>query len=603
MIDAALVAAGTIGAMGLLLVSWIFARSLLPGATPLVHRFAQAEDPVTVQHPNAQRYLRWLTALWTIALLAAAFLVGRRIAGSPAFLGYAGLAAPIAPAVLLFFGERLVRRHVFGDASVGPVAQQWRIASDILRQEAFASIPRLFEASEPVVSPADAERALVVWRDGECTVGQLQAAAWTLAAKLPRGSRVLVVCEDRAVFLWAVLAVWAARRTVVLPPPDLKAPTEGAVHGAFDCVITDRPAMTPQSVPTLVVDGDALRAALLRKSSPVRPIRLAQAHVAAVFFTSGSTGRPAAHAKTWRQLAAGADAMDELLGLRGSSPLLGGTVIHSHKFGFEMLVMQALRGPAAVWGHRIVFSGDLVEFCSARAHEKWLVTTPFHLEVFAEGGRLPSDLARIVSATMPLASDLARRIEAGSGAAVDEIYGSTEAGCIATRRTTSDLKWRLARDLRLVVEPDGTAILVGERVCGALPLRDRVVQVDGGFELNGRDTDLVKVAGKRTSLQALTAILREIDGVVDGAFIDGAAIGQRRLAALVVAPRLSSETLRSALARRIDAAFLPRPILLLDALPRDVHGKLRVNALAALVEAGARRPVRQARESVEQHAR
>jgi acyl-coenzyme A synthetase/AMP-(fatty) acid ligase len=128
-------------------------------------------------------------------------------------------------------------------------------------------------------------------------------------------------------------------------------------------------------------------------------------------------------------------------------------------------------------------------------------------------------------------------------------------------------------------------------------------EVDGGFELNGRDTDLVKVAGKRTSLQALTAILREIDGVIDGAFIDGAAIGQRRLAALVVAPRLSSETLRSALARRIDAAFLPRPILLLEVLPRDAHGKLRVDALAALVEAGARRPVRQAREGVEQHVR
>ena len=602
MIDAALVAAGTVGAMGLLLVSWIFARSLLPGATPLVHRFAQAEDPTTAQHPNAQRYLRWLTALWTLALLTAAYLVGRRLAGSPVLLGYSGLAAPIAPAVLLFFGERLVRRRVFGDASVGPVAQQWRIASDILRQEALASVPRLMRASEPVVS-SDVGRTLIVWRDGECSVGELQAAAWTLAAKLPNGSRILVVCEDRSVFLWAVLAAWAARRTVVLPPPDLKVPTERAVQGAFDCIITDRPATTPGSLPTLAIDGDALRAALPREPSPVRPICLAPAHVAAVFFTSGSTGQPAAHAKTWRQLAAGADAMNQMLGLDGASPLLGGTVIHSHKFGFEMLVMQALRGPAAVWGHRIVFSGDLAEFCAARAQEKWLVTTPFHLEVFAEGGRLPSGLARIVSATMPLASDLAGRIEAGSGAAVDEIYGSTEAGCIATRRTTRDLKWRLAGDLRLLVEADGTATLVGARVGGALPLRDRVVQVDGGFELNGRDTDLVKVAGKRTSLQALTAILREIDDVIDGAFIDGAAIGQRRLAALVVAPRLSSEAIRSALARRIDAAFLPRPIVLLDALPRDANGKLRLDALAALVEAGARRPVRQAGKGVEQHVR
>ncbi len=48
---------------GLVLASWMFVRSLLPGATPLVARFALAEDPDTAEQPLAQRYLRWLTAL------------------------------------------------------------------------------------------------------------------------------------------------------------------------------------------------------------------------------------------------------------------------------------------------------------------------------------------------------------------------------------------------------------------------------------------------------------------------------------------------------------------------------------------------------------
>lgn len=597
MFDAALSVAASVGAAGLLLVGWMFVRSLLPGATPLVYRFAQAEDPDTAQQPAAQRYLRWLTALWAIALLSAAYIVGRRIVGTPVLLGYAGLAAPIAPAALLFFGERLVRRHVFGEGSVGPVARQWRIASDILRREALASLPR---RAEPVLRPADSARALVVWRDRTCTVGQLQAAAVSLTTGLPRGQKILVACEDRAVFLWAVLAVWAARGTVVLAPPDLKAPIDGAAAGGPEFVITDRADAVPAgSVPVRVVDGAALRDALRTAADVVAPICLAPSHPAAVFFTSGSTGQPAAHAKTWRQLTLGAEAMRQLLAIDGRAPLLGGTVAHAHKFGFEMLVMQALRGEATLWGHRIVFPADLDAFCDARAGEKWLVTTPFHLEVFTESGRPHAGLARIVSATMPLSPELATRTEQASGAQVHEIYGSTEAGCVGTRRTTRQSAWTLAPDLRLASGPDGSATLLGERVGGALPLRDRVAEVQGGFELIGRDTDLVKIAGKRTSLQALTAVLRRIDGVDDGVVIDGAAVRQRRLAAVVVAPRLSSEAIRAALAARVDAAFMPRPIVLLDALPRDANGKLRLDELSAHVAAAGRRPVRQTADNPE----
>jgi acyl-coenzyme A synthetase/AMP-(fatty) acid ligase len=203
---------------------------------------------------------------------------------------------------------------------------------------------------------------------------------------------------------------------------------------------------------------------------------------------------------------------------------------------------------------------------------------------------------------MPLAAELAARVEVDTGAEIHEIYGSTEAGCVATRHTTRGLTWRLASDLTLVVGPDGVATLHGERVGGALELRDRVAQVDGGFELCGRDTDLVKIAGKRASLQALTAILRDIDGVDDGAFIDGASIGQKRLVAFAVAPQLSSERIRASLALRIDAAFLPRPLVLLDELPRDVNGKVRLDALAELVASAKRRPTSFVTEGLHSHA-
>jgi acyl-coenzyme A synthetase/AMP-(fatty) acid ligase len=57
----------------------------------------------------------------------------------------------------------------------------------------------------------------------------------------------------------------------------------------------------------------------------------------------------------------------------------------------------------------------------------------------------------------------------------------------------------------------------------------------------------------------------------------------RRVAALVVAPGRRAEDLTAAYAARVDAAFLPRPLVLVESLPRNELGKLpRAKLLAAL---------------------
>jgi acyl-coenzyme A synthetase/AMP-(fatty) acid ligase len=99
---------------------------------------------------------------------------------------------------------------------------------------------------------------------------------------------------------------------------------------------------------------------------------------------------------------------------------------------------------------------------------------------------------------------------------------------------------------------------------------------------------MVNVAGKRSSLAFLDAQLMAIDGVTDGLFFmpeDEAAGGVTRLAALVVAPGMRREELLAQLRRRIDAAFLPRPLVMLERLPRAASGKLPLEALRALSRA------------------
>ena len=53
--------------------------------------------------------------------------------------------------------------------------------------------------------------------------------------------------------------------------------------------------------------------------------------------------------------------------------------------------------------------------------------------------------------------------------------------------------------------------------------------------------------------------------------------------AFVVAPCLKSREILSALRNSIDSIFLPRPLYLIDKLPRNATGKLTSEALHQLV--------------------
>ena len=107
------------------------------------------------------------------------------------------------------------------------------------------------------------------------------------------------------------------------------------------------------------------------------------------------------------------------------------------------------------------------------------------------------------------------------------------------------------------------------------------------FLLHGRVADLVNIAGKRSSLAYLNHQLNSIPGVEDGAFFhveDSSAphTGIARVAACVVAPSLGAERLLTALRERIDAVFLPRPLVFVARLPRNDTGKLPLSTLRSL---------------------
>jgi acyl-coenzyme A synthetase/AMP-(fatty) acid ligase len=167
-----------------------------------------------------------------------------------------------------------------------------------------------------------------------------------------------------------------------------------------------------------------------------------------------------------------------------------------------------------------------------------------------------------------------------------EIYGCTEAGTVATRRTTAGSTWQPLEGIR-VEHRDNVSLVHGTHLADVVPLQDLLEGDGDGFRLLGRASDMLKVAGKRASLADLTQKLLSIPGVVDGIVFQPDTLDEgglpQRPAALVVAPDLRESEVLSALGRLVDPVFLPRPLRKIQGLPRNTVGKLPHSSLQQLL--------------------
>src|SRR3954454_6434807 len=103
---------------------------------------------------------------------------------------------------------------------------------------------------------------------------------------------------------------------------------------------------------------------------------------------------------------------------------------------------MVMRGGLALHAGRPFFPADIRAELRALPRPRCLVTTPVHLRVLlGEADELPR-LDLLVCATAPLAPQIAATAEARFAAPLHEIYGCTEAGQVATRRTVETNEWR-----------------------------------------------------------------------------------------------------------------------------------------------------------------
>ncbi|GHT85837.1 AMP-ligase [Betaproteobacteria bacterium] len=426
--------------------------------------------------------------------------------------------------------------------------------------------------------------------DDAITLRRFLADIARVVAVLPDCRHMLNLCADRYHFAVGLAANMVTGRISLLPSTHTPETLRQMAAFAPDCqILSDGGEADAHRYPLPVTAFPTLSTAAEAVTGERDVPRLAPAQHIAWVFTSGSTGVPQPHRKCWGRLAISTHATAAALGLDPTRPAtFVGTVPPQHMFGFESTVLLSWLTGGAFDAGRPFYPADIAATLAHAPAPVVLVTTPFHLRtVLDEGIPLPT-IDRVISATAPLPVELAHRAEAGFGAPLFEIYGSTETGQIATRRSATTPTWTLTRDVQLTVSA-GKYWISGEQIDAPTPLGDLIEIVDARhFSLRGRNEDLINIAGKRTSLDYLNRQLCAIPGVRDGAFHLPAAERDghvTRLAAFVVAPDIHEAHLRAALRERIDAAFMPRPLIYRDSLPRNATGKLPRASCEALLAA------------------
>ncbi len=438
-------------------------------------------------------------------------------------------------------------------------------------------------SSLPLVSHVSPD-SIIAWRAaGAVTLRQFLSEVNQLASGFPAGEHLLNMCSDRYCFSVGLAAAIVAGKVTLLPPTH----TPGVVRQIRDFApdvfcLTDSDSCTvalPQHRYPIMRAGEPGAFAIPRIDN--------KQHIA-VLFTSGSTGAPQPHPKNWGALVSCVQAGASRLEIpRNRACTIIGTVPPQHMYGFESTVLMAWHNGHALSYAQPFYPADICQALAAAPAPRVLVSSPVHLRALLDAELPIPEIDRVVSATAPLSIQLARDVEARCNAPLMEIYGSTETGQLASRRLTQATEWRLFPGVKWVMEGNNV------RACGGhietlITMSDIIEPVsEEHFLLRGRISDLVNIAGKRHSLASLNHLLNSIPGVRDGAFYMPDDAGDdriARLAACAVAPGMDAVQLVAALREHIDPVFLPRPLLLVDALPRNSTGKLPRAALQALFQ-------------------
>ncbi len=505
----------------------------------------------------------------------------------------------------------LCRLPVLDEAARRQVLTGWNETARPLAATAFPDLVAAHAAANP------GARA-VVCGEVSLSYAELDARANGLAARLralglrPGQIAALVLPRDE-LFVVALLAVLKTGAAYLPVDPDYPA-------GRIAFMLAD-------ARPALVLDEAALaEAAAAPEAFSPEPVRLQD--LAYVIYTSGSTGTPKGVAIPHGALS------NYLAWCADRYPALSGTTLLHASVSFDAIV-TTLHGALASGG--CVHLAALDENLAARRAQAelppytFLKITPSHLPVLAQlpAGCWPE--RELMIGGEALAGSQAEWFRAANPqVTITNHYGPTEmtVGCTDYRLGEQDTtagagmtpigrpmwnirmyvldRWlqpvppggagelyaagaQLARGYlgrmaltaeRFVACPFGAPAAAGERMYRTGDLvRWRQ---DGQLEYLGRADEQAKIRGYRIEPAEIAAALAEDPAVAQAAVVVREDTpGDKRLVGYAVSTAASAGELRARLAERLPDYMVPAAVVVLDALPLTVNGKLDRAALPA----------------------
>ncbi len=398
--------------------------------------------------------------------------------------------------------------------------------------------------------------------------------------------RGAVVCEDGYWFIVGILALVKIGADVILPP-NAQAGTLRTLASQVDALMTDSAAIDHVGSVEL-------------ESSPadVAPFRIDTEKSRICFFTSGSTGEIKRVEKSLTLFEREASVLEGMWGaVLGDTPVIG-SVTHQHVYGMTFRIMWPIvAGRPFHSEFHVAWEPLMVQLNGPST----IVSSPAQLSRL--GGLAPvAPVDRphmIVTAGAPLAAEAAIEAIETFGRAPIEILGSTEAGVIAWRRgATEPVLWQPLPSVEVAAGSDGVLMLRSPHASGHgwSEQADRIsLAADGCFRLEGRIDRVLKIEGKRVSLQRLEGEIVALPWVKEAAVVSLG--GDRPFLGAVVKlsdagvaeiERLGKfrfeRMLRRELSSTEDLAVLPRRWRFVDFMPIDGLGKRRVSDVVALLE-------------------
>jgi len=447
--------------------------------------------------------------------------------------------------------------------------------------------PRDPEASHPLARTFCGPRDHVFLQDDrqKWTVNRLLALAGDIAAAASSGPTRVAIRARSAAFIVASLAgLWKSRRHPLLLDPAIGDEATGLGH--LDPGTPTLVSAWEDTAPGEIAVAETGRGGL-------EPSLPAAGDMILAFLTSGSTGEPKVVAKRDFQFRRQYEVEPAWLGLAG--PINTVSLVPSHHilgyiYGFYL--------PAATGGRVTFLPGspphtwiDAVR----RERPSLVVGVPLHYRLISQALSEPLPKAVYISSGGLLPASVSDAFRERAGWPIVQVYGSTEAGGIATRigsepwHPMPGVRWKAqAVDSRLMIRSpwqDDPAIW---------HCQDDVVEPAGdGFGLLGRADSVVKVGGRRFSLAETVQAALSWPSVDQAHAVVYDRYGELAVALFVVARRplvMTPVDVRAYLAGRLAPFKVPRTIRVLDELPFRGIGKVDELALRRMAASDSEGP-------------